>query len=126
MHRHKATDYGLEVKVTQVLEPEVARLWKHQMREAIQHVEGPFSLLLDLTGVDLASRKTPEEIYQIIKDCRRAGLRRLAILVDSEGMWQRSKGYVRSGGLQEITHFFRADEDPGYEEKAIQWIREPK
>lgn len=126
MHRHKATDYGLEVKVTQVLEPEVARLWKQQMREAIQHVEGPFSLLLDLTGLALASTKAPEEIYQIIQDCRRAGLRRLAILVDSEGMWQRSKTYVRSGGLQEITRFFRADEDPGYEEKALRWIRGPE
>lgn len=124
MHNLKTTDYGLEVEVTQVLEPEAARRWKQQMREAIQPIDGPFSLLLDLTGIPLASTKAPEEIYQIIRDCRRAGLRRLAIIADSNSMQERSEGYVRAGGIQEITRFFRADEDPDYEQKALHWLRE--
>lgn len=119
------TDFGLVIRISDTLNPELAQSWSKEVSSMLEGFEGTFNILLDLRGdTPSDSKQVFEEATALVRQSLEVGMKHLAIITDNEVMRHRVEQILEAAGEPELVRWFDAQANLTGRRDAEAWLRQ--
>ena len=119
------TDFGLIIRISDTLDPELAQSWSEEVSSMLEGFEGTFNVLLDLRGdTPSNSKEVFSEAASLVRQSLKVGMKHLAIVTDDDAMRRRVEKILEAAGRPESVRWFDARENVAGEREAEAWLQQ--
>lgn len=116
------TNYGLQVTIVGGLDPSDAESWLQRIERALENVERPFGVLVDVREAKLFQQDAQAALKQGMEACAKAGMERATVVLNGAVATLQARRLARETGIASWQRYVDAASDPSWRNKALGWI----
>ncbi len=122
MYTIENKDYGLLVTIVGGLDRSDAEGWLKSMEKALEKVERPFGILVDVREAKLFQQEAQASLKQGMEACAKAGMERAAVALNGAVATLQARRLARETEIDSWQRYVDAASDPSWRQKALGWI----
>ena len=124
MYKIEKKDFGFKLTFAGFIQLAEMQQWANEFGAEVQKLGGAkYGVLVDMTELKPLPKDAQEFMTQGQLAARKGGMERSAVILNDTIVMMQFKRLAQESGIYNWERYFNAKDDPNYEAKAIDWIK---